>query len=480
LILTIESMTTISSNYKFHLLLDGKPTQGASSMEIINPATGETLTRCPRGDRNQLEEAVQAAKHAFSSWSVTPVNKRRNLLLALADALSARQAQFARILTEEQGKPLPDAEGEVLESVNLLRGFAGMDLSPRILQDTEQGFVVQQDAPLGVVAVITAWNFPLWLLMVKLAPALLAGNTVVAKPAPTTPLSTLLFGDLCAQVLPAGAVNVITDQNDLGDALAGHPDIAKITFTGSTQTGRRVMAQAAGTLKRLTLELGGNDPAIVMDDVNVHKVAANIFAGAMINAGQLCTAIKRVYVPVHLYESMCEELALLADRVILGDGMDASTQMGPVQNRAHFDRMSSLLASAHQEGTVVAGGSVLERPGYFVRPTVVRDIGDDARLVREEQFGPILPVLAYQTVDEAITRANDSIYGLTGTVWGRDTTQALEVAKQLECGTVWVNGHLELPIDIAVGGVKQSGLGVELGAEGLREFTQRRIVNVRR
>jgi acyl-CoA reductase-like NAD-dependent aldehyde dehydrogenase len=480
LILTIESMTTTTLNYKFQLLLDGKPTPGASSMVVMNPATGEPLTSCPRADRNQLEEAVQAAKRAFSSWSVTPITKRRNALLALADALSARQAHFARVLTEEQGKPFADAEGEVMESINLLRGFAGMDLSPRILQDTEQAFIVQQNAPLGVVAVITAWNFPLWLLMVKLAPALLAGNTVVAKPAPTTPLSTLLFGELCAQLLPAGVCNVITDQNDLGDALTGHPDIAKITFTGSTQTGRKVMAQAAGTLKRLTLELGGNDPAIVLDDVDVKEIAAKVFAGAMINAGQLCTAIKRVYVPVHLYDLMCEELARLADGVVLGDGMDASTQMGPVQNKAHFDRMHSLLGNACREGTVIAGGYVLERPGYFVRPTVVRDIADSARLVREEQFGPILPVLAYRTVDEAITRANDSIYGLTATVWGRDATRALEVAKQLESGTVWVNGHLELPIDIAVGGVKQSGLGVELGAEGLREFTQRRIVHVRR
>jgi acyl-CoA reductase-like NAD-dependent aldehyde dehydrogenase len=473
-------MTTTNSNHKFRLLLDGKLTAGASEMVVVNPATGEPLTICPRADREQLEEAVQAAKRTFSSWSVTPFAKRRDAVLTLADALSARTEQFARILTQEQGKPLADAEGEVAESVGLLRGFAGMELSAHILRDAEHEFIIQHDAPLGVVAVITAWNFPLWLLVVKLAPALLAGNTVVAKPAPTTPLSTLLFGELCAQLLPPGVCNVITDQNDLGDALTGHPDIAKITFTGSTQTGRKVMAQAAGTLKRLTLELGGNDPAIVMDDTDVKEIAAKVFAGAMINAGQLCTAIKRVYVPACMYDSMCEELAHLADQVILGDGMDVSTQMGPVQNKAHFDRMNSLLGSVYKEGRVIAGGYVLERQGYFVRPTIVRDIDDTARLVREEQFGPILPVLAYDTIEEAITRANDSIYGLTATVWGRDVNRALEVAKLLECGTVWVNRHLELPMDIAVGGVKQSGIGVELGAEGLREFTQRRIVNVGR
>ena len=399
-------------------------------MAVVNPATGEHLTSCPRADRSQLEEAVQSAKRAFPAWSATPITQRKAALLALADALSARKAHFARVLTEEQGKPLGDAEAEVAESVGLLRGFAGMELSPGILRDTETDFIVQHDAPLGVVAVITAWNFPLWLLMVKLAPALLAGNTVVAKPAPTTPLSTLLFGELCAQFLPAGVCNVITDQNDLGDALTAHPDIAKITFTGSTQTGRKVMAQAAGTLKRLTLELGGNDPAIILDDTDAKEIAGKVFAGSMINAGQLCTAIKRAYVPVHMYDVVCEELARLADQVVVGDGMDAATEMGPLQNNAHFDRMKSLLEDSYKEGKVVAGGHVLDGPGYFIRPTVVRDIADDARLVRDEQFGPILPVLSYRTIEEAVARANDSVYGLTATVWGRDTTRALEVARQ--------------------------------------------------
>jgi acyl-CoA reductase-like NAD-dependent aldehyde dehydrogenase len=476
----MQPMTNPISSYRFQLLLDGELRPGASTMAVINPATGENLTFCPRADAGQLEIAVQAAKRAFPSWAKTPLSTRIEALVRLAEALGAQKQRFAMILTKEQGKPLADAEGEVDESVALLRGFASMDLSPLILRDTEHEYIVKHDAPLGVVAIITPWNFPLWLLMVKLAPALLAGNTVVAKPAPTTPLSTLLFGELCAQLLPPGVFNVIADQNDLGDALTGHPDISKITFTGSTQTGRKVMARAAGTLKRLTLELGGNDPAIILDDNDVLDIAAKVFAGAMINAGQLCTAIKRVYVPAHMYHPMCRELARLADLVILGDGMDGSTQMGPIQNQAHFDRMKSLLDDAYREGTVIAGGHVLEQPGYFVRPTVVCDIADSAKLVREEQFGPILPVLSYRTVDEAIARANDSIYGLTATVWGRDTARALEVAKQLECGTVWVNRHLELPIDIAVGGVKQSGLGVELGAEGLREFAQRRVVSLGR
>ena len=473
-------MTAANLTHIFHLLIDGRPVAGARSTGVVNPATGAVFASCPRASVDQLNDAVSAARRAFSSWSRTRIEQRRAALVALAEALVARKSQFAQLLTAEQGKPVGDAEAEVIESAGLLRGFAGMNLADRILQDTAQGLVVAHDAPLGVVAVITAWNFPLWLLTVKLAPALLAGNTVVVKPAPTTPLTTLLFGELCAEYLPPGVCNVIADENELGDTLTGHPDVAKVTFTGSTQTGRRVMAQAASTLKRLTLELGGNDPAIVLEDVDVKRAAAGIFTGATINAGQLCTAIKRVYVPERLCDAFCAELAALANAVIVGDGRDPATQMGPMQNLNHFERIQGLLTSANAQGRIVAGGQVIDRPGYFVRPTVVRDLPDDARLVREEQFGPILPVLTYRTVVDAIARANDSIYGLTATVWGRDSDRAMEVARQLESGTVWVNRHLELSLDIAVGGVKQSGVGVELGEEGLREFCQRRLLSIGR
>ena len=473
-------MTIESSAHSWRLLIDGRLEPGAAMMAVINPATTEPLTTCPRADLAQLNIAVLAAKRAFPAWARTPIDKRRKALFALAGALSDRAQQFAMILTEEQGKPLGDAQAEVTECVDLLRGFARMELSPQIIRDTVHELIVQESAPLGVVAVITAWNFPLYLLTVKIAPALLAGNTLVIKPAPTTPLTTLLFGELCAELLPAGVFNVITDQNDLGEALTRHHDIAKITFTGSSHTGRQVMAQAAGTLKRLTLELGGNDAAIILEDANIEEVSAKVFAGAMINAGQLCTAIKRVYVPDTLYDAMCEKLAWLADQVIVGDGKDAATQMGPLQNLAHFGKVHGLLDEAHREGTIIAGGQVLDRAGYFIRPTIVRDIGDVARVVREEQFGPILPIMRYGRVEEAIARANDSIYGLSGTVWGHDAARAFAIAGKLECGTVWVNRHLDLPIDVAFGGVKQSGLGVELGEEGLREFTQRRIVSLGR
>jgi acyl-CoA reductase-like NAD-dependent aldehyde dehydrogenase len=381
-------------------------------------------------------------------------------------------------LTQEQGKPLAAATHEVGGSVAMIRAFAAMDLPVKVLRENDSERIVQQRAPLGVVAAITPWNFPLMLLMIKVAPALLAGNTVVAKPAPTTPLTTLLFGELCAPLLPAGVLNVIVDQNDLGGVLTQHPDVVKVAFTGSTATGRKVMASVAGTIKRLTLELGGNDAAIVLDDVDVKDVAAKVFRGAMMNSGQVCLAIKRLYVPDSMYDAMCAELARLADATVVGDGLDAATQMGPLQNKTQFEKVKEFLVDGRTRGKVIAGGMALDRDGYFIAPTIVRDIPDDARLVREEQFGPVLPVLRYSSVDDAIARANGTEYGLGGTVWSADSKRAFEVAQQMTSGTVWVNKHLELPPDIPFGGAKQSGFGTEMGQEGLEEFTQSRIINM--
>jgi acyl-CoA reductase-like NAD-dependent aldehyde dehydrogenase len=466
------------SDHEFRLLINGEFVAGAGTLDVINPATGKLLTRCARADKAQLDAAVLAAKSAFASWAATTIESRRQALLRIADALEARSAEFARLLTEEQGKPLGHAAYEVGGAVAMIRAFTAMDLPVKVLRETAQELIVRQHSPLGVVAAITPWNFPLLLLMIKVAPALLAGNTVVAKPAPTTPLTTLLFGELCAQILPPGVLNVIVDQNDLGGFLTQHPDVAKVAFTGSTATGKKVMASVAGTIKRVTLELGGNDAAIVLDDVNVKETAAKIFQGAMVNSGQVCLAIKRVYVPDSMYEAMCAELASLASAHVVGDGLDAATQMGPLQNKTQFEKVKEFLEDARLHGTVIAGGNALPRDGYFIAPTIVRDIPDDARLVREEQFGPVLPVLKYSSLDDAIARANGTEYGLGATVWGSDTKRAYEVAQRIASGTVWVNKHLDLPPDIPFGGAKQSGLGTEMGQEGLEEFTQARIINM--
>jgi len=463
---------------EYRLLINGQLVSGATTLEVINPATGKLLSRCARADKAQLDAAVAAAKTAFPAWAAIPIESRGQALLSIAEALEARGAEFARLLTEEQGKPLAQAVYEVGRSVAMLRAFAAMDLPIKILRENDSERIVQQHAPLGVVAAITPWNFPLMLLMMKVAPALLAGNTVVAKPAATTPLTTLLFGELCARLLPAGVLNVIADQNDLGGLLSQHPDVAKVAFTGSTATGRKVMASVANTIKRLTLELGGNDAAIVLDDANVKEVALKIFQGAMRNSGQVCLAIKRVYVPDALYEAMCAELVELANATIVGNGLDAATQMGPLQNKVQFEKVKEFLDDARTHGKIIAGGKAIDRDGYFIAPTIVRDIPDSARLVREEQFGPVLPVLRYSSLDDAIARANGTEYGLGGTVWGADSKRAFEVAQRMASGTVWVNKHIELPPDIPFGGAKQSGFGIEMGQEGLEEFTQSRIINM--
>ena len=464
----------------FRLVIGGKLFEGASTFDVINPATERVLAKCPRADLAQLNQAVAAAKAAFPAWSATPLEERRRLVLRLADALSARADEFARLLTQEQGKPLAMAQGEIMGSVAMIQAFAAMDLQDKVLKEDETQRIVQRRTPLGVVATITPWNFPMILLMIKIPPALLAGNTVVAKPAPTTPLTTLRFGELCAEILPAGVVNVITDQNDLGGALTSHPDVAKVAFTGSTATGKKVMASVAGSLKRLTLELGGNDAAIVLDDVDPKEVAPKLFMAAMFNTGQVCLAAKRVYAPDSIYDELCAELAKLADAAVLGDGLDPDTQFGPLQNKTQFDKVQAYIEDGRERGKIIAGGTRGDGPGYFIRPTIVRDIPDDARLVREEQFGPVLPVLRYSDIDDAIRRANSTDYGLGATVWAADTKRAYDVACRIDSGCVWVNKHLDMPPDVPFGGAKHSGLGTEMGQEGLEEFTQSRIINIAR
>ncbi|SER45406.1 aldehyde dehydrogenase family protein [Sphingobium sp. YR768] len=462
----------------YRMLIDGELVPGVSQFDVVNPATAEPFASCPKADEALAERAIAAAKKAQPGWAATPVEERAALTNKLADALEARIGEFASLLTAEQGKPLDQAAYEIMGSVFTLRAFAAMRVEPKILKDEGGNKVVEHRTPLGVVASITPWNFPLILLMNKLGPALVTGNTMVSKPAPTTPLTTLLFGELAKDILPAGVLNIICDQNELGPLLTGHKDIAKVAFTGSTATGKKVMASSAGTVKRVTLELGGNDAAIVLDDVDARQVAKKVYQGAMTNAGQICVAVKRAYVPSPLYDDFCDELAKLANEAIVDDGAKQGTTIGPVQNKMQFDKVSALIADAKTRGTVLAGGEPMDRPGYFIAPTIVRDLPEDAPLVQEEQFGPVLPVLKYDDIDDVIARANDSDYGLAGTVWGKDVERATQIAMKIDTGTVWVNQHLAIDANIPFRGVKQSGLGGELGEAGLLEYTQAHIVNI--
>lgn len=463
---------------EFKLLIGGRLVDGASTIDVINPATGEVLVKCPRASATQAEQAIAAAKAAFPAWSSKTWQERSALLLQLADAIEGAIDELSPLLTQEQGKPRFGADFEVHESARILRTFAAMELPDKVLHTDAAGRAIETRAPLGVVAAITPWNFPLILLANKLGPGLQSGNTLILKPAPTTPLTTLRVGEICSRLLPPGVVNTLVDQNDLGPLLTQHPDIAKVAFTGSTATGRKVMASSADTLKRLTLELGGNDAAIVLEDADPIDTAQKIFNGAMFNSGQICAAIKRVYVADAIYDTVCTELARLAKDAVVGNGMDEHTQIGPIQNKMQFDKIKGYLEDAHARGKVIAGGAPLKRPGYFIPPTIVRDIPDDARLVREEQFGPVLPVMRYNDLDDAVARANDSEYGLCGSVWGRDGARAYEVARRLNSGTVWINKTLEINPNYPFRGAKQSGVGAELGQAGLEEYTQAKVINL--
>ena len=458
-------------------LIGGKMIATDRMLDVVNPATEQVIGQVPHCGKAELDEAVAAARAAFKTWKNTPIEERRAAIQAISGAIKANAEELYRLLTSEQGKPLDQAGYEIMGSVFTLRAFAAMRVEPKVLKDEGGNRVVEHRTPLGVVASITPWNFPVILLMNKLGPALVTGNCMVAKPAPTTPLTTLLFGEMAQAILPPGVLNIVCDQNELGALITAHPDIAKVAFTGSTATGKKVMASSAGTVKRVTLELGGNDAAIVLDDVNPRQVAQKVYQGAMTNAGQICIAIKRAYVPAPMYDEFCDELAKLAKAAIVDDGSKQGTTIGPIQNQMQFDKVKALIDDARTRGTVLAGGDALDRPGYFMPPTIVRDLDDDAPLVREEQFGPVLPVLKYDDIDDVIARANDSDYGLGGTVWGKDLARATDVAMRIDSGTVWVNQHMAIDANIPFRGVKQSGLGAELGEAGLLEYTQAHIVN---
>lgn len=464
------------SEYK--LLINGELVDGDSTMPVVNPATEELISDCPRASESQLNDAVAAAKAAFPAWAATPIDQRKEVVMKIADVVEANAQELGQLLTEEQGKPLGDAIGEAYGFAAFCRYFCSLDLPVETLDDSDGRKVEAHHMPLGVVGAIVPWNFPLVLMAFKLPPALIAGNTIVIKPAPTTPLSTLRIAELIKDIAPAGVVNFITDLNDLGAPMTAHPDVRKISFTGSTATGAKVMAGAAGLLKRITLELGGNDAGIVLNDVNPKETAPKVFDSAFQNTGQVCIAMKRLYVHEDIYDEMCDELATIANETVIGNGLEQGTKLGPLNNQMQYDRVKELIEEARTDGNIIAGGDVPDEPGYFIRPTIVRDITEGSRLVDEEQFGPVLPVLKFSEESEAVERANASSWGLGGSVWSSNLDKAYALAEKMDAGTVWINKHAELDPGIPFGGSKQSGIGKELGEEGLQEFTQLKIINM--
>jgi acyl-CoA reductase-like NAD-dependent aldehyde dehydrogenase len=460
------------------MTIDGKPVQGESSFPVINPATGAPFAEAPECSRVQLDHAMAAAQAAFKTWRKDE-GKRRKVLEACADALQARIGELAPILTREQGKPLARANEELFGCAVWFKYTASLPIPVEVVRDDPQGRVEIRRRPLGVVGAITPWNFPVLLAVWKIAPALLAGNTIVLKPSPFTPLATLKLGEILRDAVPAGVINVVSGNDALGAWITGHPAVRKISFTGSVATGKKVAAAAAPDLKRVTLELGGNDAAIVLDDVDPKAVVPKLFWGAFANSGQVCSAIKRVYVPEALYEPISQGLAEMAKGVKVGDGLQEGVELGPINNRPQFERVCELVEDAKAKGgRILAGGAPVAGGGYFFQPTIVGGLSDGVRLVDEEQFGPALPVLRYRDVEDAVERANATHFGLSGSVWSRNAERAAEVAGQLDCGTAWVNQHLAIAPNTPFGGAKWSGIGVENGPWGLLGFTEIQVVNV--
>lgn len=466
--------------YAFTHTIDGKAVAATATFGITNPATEQVFAQCPDASREQFEQAIGAARKAFPAWSRLSFGERRAYLHKLAKAVRDNTEEIAALITREQGKPLSNALREMAGTAHSLEAMSNIEVKDEVLRDDGKNKISIHFRPMGVVGAITPWNVPVGLASHKIAQALIAGNTMVLKPSPYTPLSTLLIGELSRDILPPGVFNVVAGGNDLGQWMTEHPGIDRISFTGSVATGKRVMNSSSGTLKRVTLELGGNDPAIILDDADIAATTQKIFNGAFGNCGQICMAVKRVYVPEQMYEPVLEAFAALAKNHRVGEGFEPEVQMGPLQNKMQFDKVIDVLEDAkRQPGVrVIAGGHKLNRPGYFLEPTIIADIKDDTRLVTEEQFGPVLPVMKYSSLDDAIARANDTRMGLGASVWTKDMKKGAEVAARIEAGTVWINHHVGSEADIPFGGFKESGMGREHGVMGVQSYMEPQIINV--
>jgi aldehyde dehydrogenase (NAD+) len=466
----------------FTMTIAGEGVRSESDCEILNPATEKPVGRAPRASRQQMDQAVAAARAAFPAWRDRPLSERQALVVQLAQRLIENVDGLKRLLTAEQGKPHQDAEMEVRGAGLWSQATAAQQIPETVNEDSKVRLSRTRHVPLGVVAAISPWNYPLLLSMWKVSAALCAGNTVVLKPSPFTPLTCLKMGELSRDLLPPGVLNVISGGDELGPWLTSHPDVNKISFTGSTATGRKVMETAAKDLKRITMELGGNDACIVLPDVDPKAIAPQLFWAAFTNNAQLCVGAKRMYVHADIYDEVKTALVDFARTVKVGDGAEQGTQLGPIQNAAQYERVVGLIEDAKANGLKFLLGGDVDRdaPGYFVPVTIIDNPPDDSRVVAEEAFGPLLPLLKFNDVDEVVRRANATIYGLAGAVWSRDIAAAQHIAERLETGTVWINEGRNLSPRAAFAGHKQSGFGVENGIEGLLEYTVPQTISISR
>lgn len=469
--------------------IDGRAVASPTTFESKNPANGEVLGLVPTSSREQVQQAVAAARAAQPSWAARPDAERKAILMKVAEALKANAEYLATWVTREQGKPLggvgpdqvPGSRFELWGCEVWTQVPASMDLPTEVVFEDETRRDEIHRKPFGVVAAIAPWNWPLLIAVWQIVPSLRAGNTVVIKPSEYTSIGTLEMVRLMTEVLPPGVLNTVTGGGGVGSWLVENPDVDKIMFTGSSATGANIAASAARRLTPTTMELGGNDAAIVLPDADPKAMAMGLFWGAFLNMGQTCSCVKRLYVPESLHDAVVAELKALAGAMPMGDGLQANIAMGPIQNRMQFDKVSRLVEEARAAGaTIVCGGQPKDGPGYFYPVTLVTDISDGASLVDEEQFGPVLPIIKYRTVDEAIAKANSLDVGLGASVWSTDIENAKAVASRVQAGTVWINQHAAIHPMVPFGGIKRSGWGVEFGAEGLRAVTQSQVISIKK
>jgi acyl-CoA reductase-like NAD-dependent aldehyde dehydrogenase len=449
--------------------------------EILDPATGEVFGRAPVRSVADLDAAVARARAAQHAWGARADQDRVDLLLRAADAVEAAAEPLAQLLSREQGKPLngPNARFEVGACAAWLRATAATQLPGETVVDDADTHAELHYRPVGVVGAIGPWNWPMMITIWQVAPALRMGNTVVVKPSEYTPLSVLALVEVLNSVLPEDVVTAVAGDREVGARLSSHPDVDKLMFTGSTATGQAIIKSSADTVKRLTLELGGNDAGIVLPDVDPTAIAEGLFWGAFINTGQTCAALKRLYVHADVYDDVCAALVEVAQAMPMGRGLDEQNVLGPLQNRAQYDIVARLVdAARNAEARVLVGGDPdPEAPGNFYPTTLVADIDNNNPLVAQEQFGPALPIIRYQDLDQAVTMANALDVGLGASVWGNDREAARAVAARLEAGTVWINAHGGVHPMIPFGGVKKSGYGLEFGVEGLKAVSVPQVIN---
>jgi acyl-CoA reductase-like NAD-dependent aldehyde dehydrogenase len=467
----------------FYDIIGGQRFSAERKLPVINPATGKELATVPDIADSSLDDAVDAARKAFPAWRALPLARRKEILNDVLTEIDRHAEELSVLLTAEQGRPLFQARWEIdLLTKRYGPAFMQMDL-PEIEQEVAHiGHVFKRYTPMGVVGAITSWNLPVILSFIKTLPALLAGNTVILKPSPFTPLTVLRISDYTRELLPAGVLNTVTGGDELGPWMTSHPGIDHISFTGSTATGRRVLASASATLKHVSLELGGNDPGIVLADADPHAIAQDLFNSMFLLSGQGCICLKRLYIHKDIYPAVTDALVAVARVAKVGNGLDPNTVLGPVQNDLQYQRLQSAWEEITRSGArILFRGEVpTAEEGFFFPVTLLENPPEDASYVAQEVFGPIRSVFKYETVDEAIHRANNTSYGLGASVWGKNSDELQRVARQLEAGTVWINQHAIRNPFLPVTAYKNSGIGVELGEEGIREFCHIQVIGTQK